>query len=158
MRTSSIVLLFVIITCFANSQPNRQLIGNWNGGDAFEKQYSDSLLIFHFEKDAFRFNYGPNHFNEYKAYNIKGDTLVLLNKNRRFQQAAFRIEELTENRLVIQALNWPAVYICNVLCSPWNEADAPKIPKKQDFDTETILSNDVLKTRLEFEKLINTNQ
>ncbi len=158
MRTSSIVLLFVIITCFAISQPNRQLIGNWNGGDAFDKEYKDSLLIFHFDEKTMYFNYGPNYFKEYKGYQLNSDTLILFKRNRRFQQAAFRIEELTDRRLVLQALNWPAVYVTNDLCSPWTEAEAPKISKNQGFDTEGILSNEVLKTRLEFEKIIILNK
>lgn len=155
MRTIASFFIFVIVKCCAFSQTNPQLLGNWNGGDAFDKEYADSLLIFHFEKRAFTFNYGPNYFREYKVYKIQGDTLILFLRNRRFQQATFRIEELTDSRLVIQALNWPAVYVTNDLCSPWTETKAPKIPKNQRFDTESILSNEVLKTKLIFEKMDN---
>lgn len=142
----------------AIGQTELQIQGNWNGGDAFDKEYADSLLIFHFEKRAFTFNYGPNYFREYKVYKIQGDTLILFRRNRGFQQATFRIEELTDRHLVLQAINWPAVYITNDLCSPWTETEAPKIPKKEGFDTEGILSNEVLKTRLEFEKIIIQNK
>ena len=152
------ILLFSLLSARLFSQSELQIHGDWNGGDAFEKEYEDTLLIFHFEKRAFRFNYGPNYFWEYKRYKIEGDTLILFNGNRRFQQATFRIEELTDSRLVIQALNWPAVYVTNDLCSPWTETKAPKIPKNKGFDTEHILSNEVLKTRLEFEKIIIQNK
>jgi len=147
------VLIFFLFTTNVNGQTEAKIIGVWNGGLAFGGEYSDSLLLFSFSKDSFHFQYGPNIYEEYSTYDIIGDTLFLI-KNIGYQEAAFKIEKLTDNTLILQVLNWPAVYITNTLCSPWTNAEEPKIPFNQGFDTESIVKDEILRQKLEFEILI----
>lgn len=126
--------------------------GEWNGGMAFGGEYTDSILLFKFGFSEFHFQYGPNEYKEYSAYQVNGDTLTLI-QNNGHQEAAFRVETLNDSILRIQAINWPAVYISNTLCSPWTNAEKPKIPISEDYDTQSILENEVLRTGLEFERI-----
>ncbi|MBN2890812.1 MAG: hypothetical protein JXL97_03005 [Bacteroidales bacterium] len=153
MKSILQLIIFSLITFSGLSQSNSKIIGIWNGGYAFGGEYTDSLLVFQFNKNnEFHFQYGPNHYDEYNNYQINGDTLFLL-QNSGFQEAAFIIEELTNSILIIQAINWSAVYITSDLCSPWSCNEKPQISIDADFETENILNNDVLNTKLEFEIL-----
>jgi hypothetical protein len=155
MKNMTRVFFALIFTFNCYSQNLSQIIGSWDGGQAFAGEHSDSILLFQFDSINFHFQYGPNQFTEYKTFKISGDTLTLI-KNDGFQDAAFRIDVLNDSTLEIQALNWTAVYITNTLCSPWTNAEPPNIPIDEDFNTQEVLEDEVLRTRLEFDR-ININ-
>ncbi len=149
-----IFLIAIILVSFLGfSQSNLSLIGDWNGGVAFDGSNQDSILLFHFDDSTFRFNYGPNHYTEYKTYSSNGDTLTLI-KDDGFQEAVFLIDTLLgTGKLEIQAINWTAVHITSTLCSPYNSVNAPNLPLNGPFETETIFENDVVRTRLSFTRI-----
>lgn len=149
---SILQIVIVLLSFHSFSQFNSSLIGDWNGGEAFDSEFEDSILLFHFDTSSFGFNYGPNHYTEYKTYSSNGDTLTLI-KDDGFQEAVFLIETLDAGKLEIQAINWTAVHITSTLCSPYNSADAPNFSLNSPFETETILENEVVRTRLSFTRI-----
>lgn len=155
MKTIIHISLIFLCSFRSLSQDSTLLQGKWNGGPAFDGEAPDSILLFQFDSSEFHFQYGPNNYPNYTSYEINGDTLVL-KKNDGFQEAVFRIEVLNDTLLEIQAINWTAVYISNTLCSPWTNTQAPDIPIDRNFDTQTILENEVLRTRITFDR-VKTN-
>lgn len=144
------LLLFISFNSFA--QDSKTIQGLWNGGIAFEGEYSDSLLIFNFTDDKFILNYGPNYFNEFTNFSLNGDTLII-KQNHDFQEATFRILTLNDSILEIQAMNSTAIFLINVICSPYNDAEWPKISKSESFSIEAVLKEDILNTHLNFIRL-----
>lgn len=152
MKTTLYISLIFFCSFSGFSQDSDMLCGKWNGGQAFDGQDPDSILLFQFDLSEFHFQYGPNTYARYKSYEINSDTLIL-KKDDDFQEAAFRIETLNDTILEIQALNWTAVHISNTLCSPWTNTEAPAIPIDRDFETQAILENEVLRTKLSFRRI-----
>lgn len=123
-----IILAFVILfICSSYGSIHSQvmqadLVGVWDGGLAFDGQYHEKRFEIIFSDKEFYIHYGPNHYPQYTGYSLKKDEITILRndkyaKNKSFRPK-FKIIKLDENDLILEALNWPAVYITSVIATP----------------------------------------
>ncbi|MFT4223631.1 hypothetical protein [Dysgonomonas sp.] len=152
-----LVFLFFVLTCFSiHAQSKKDLISIWDGGEAFSGMYEEKNFLIEFTESSFHIQYGLNHYTQYTGYTLKKDTLIITrskNKNRIYQPH-FKIIKLDASELILEAINWAAVYITSVLSTPYvGCADEDAMVNNTDKD---LTGGNILNIRLTFKRVQKT--
>lgn len=155
---NSLILLFLVLTYLPiHAQSKKDLISIWNGGEAFSGMYEEKNFVIEFTESNFHIQYGPNHYVQYTGYVLKKDTLIITRSknNNKIYQPHFKIIKLDASELILEAINWAAVYITSVLSTPYiGGADEDTMVNNTNKD---LTGGDILNTRLTLQRVQKNN-
>lgn len=127
--------LYILLICLCFRQisgqtsssilANTKWDSNWVG-------FGEGGFKMFFSATAVTISNAPNIYDQFKYYSLKNDTLIIGGKtplskkklNRPLKNyATFKVNKLSNDSLILKALNWQAVYITGTLTTPYIDAD-----------------------------------
>lgn len=152
MKLSLIILLFISTASFSQVSV-KDILGTWDGGQAFAGEYEEKPFEISFYGDSVVIHYGPNYYHQYKTWQIEGDTLTIVRKDKDvIHYPKFCVKKINHSELQIEAINWPAVYITHSLSSPYQNA---KESDYWDNSGNDLTHGGVLRIELDLKKSKN---
>lgn len=139
MKKSVLLISFILvlsITQFSYAQEKKDLIGTWEGGEAFSGEYKDKKLEIEFTDSKFIMRYGASKYQQYDSYVLEDKILTITRRssNAEAHRPKFKVLISNSRTLLLEAMNWPAVYITAILTSPYQSIDEGAFLVMDDTD------------------------
>lgn len=132
-------VFLLVFSVSSTAQSEGLIAGPWSA-DSYVNLRSDEIPFTLNLADGKFILVGPDQtFPQFSGYTVDGNKLIVI-RDKKFgdkpkRRAEFLILSVTGEELHLQALNWPAVYITDVVRSPKKKIDEGAYLNMDDLDT-----------------------